>query len=58
MLFRTSWTWGNDLFDVVIAKGDSTFNLYKTAKAYMQLKKANTLTVNNKNNVTIAYEAI
>ena len=51
---QTSWTWGNDDFDVVIAKGTSTFTLYKTAKAYMQLKKLNTLTVVNKNNATIS----
>jgi hypothetical protein len=51
---QTSWTWGNDNFDVVIAKGTSTFTLYKTAKAYMQLKKLNTLTVVNKNNATIS----
>jgi hypothetical protein len=42
---ETSWTWTNDGISAVIAKGTSTFSLYKTAKAYMQLKKLNTLTV-------------
>ena len=46
---QTSWTWSNENFDVVIAKGKSTYSLYKTAKAYMQLKKQNTLTVESKN---------
>ena len=50
---QTNWTWGNDNFDVIIAKGKSTFTIYKTAKAYMQLKKQNTLTVNNKNGAKI-----
>ena len=45
---KSSWTWGNDDFDVVIAKGTSTYTLYTTAKTYMQLKKQNTLTVVNK----------
>lgn len=45
---KTFWTWSNDEFDVVIAKGTSTVTLYTTAKAYMQLKKQNTLTVVNK----------
>ncbi|MBQ4060747.1 MAG: hypothetical protein IJD46_01850 [Bacilli bacterium] len=46
---ETHWTWSNENFDVIIAKGSSTFTLYKTAKAYMQLKKQNTLTVESKN---------
>ena len=46
---KTFWTWGNDQFEVVIAKGTSTVTLYTTAKAYMQLKKLNTLTVTPKN---------
>jgi hypothetical protein len=50
---KTSWTWGNDDFDVVIAKGSSTYTLYTTAKAYMQLKKLNTLTVSSKNGASI-----
>ena len=40
---KTFWTWSNDDFDVVIAKGNSTFTLYTSAKAYMQLKKQKTL---------------
>ena len=47
------WTWGNDDFDVVIHKGTSTYTVYTTAKAYMQLKKANTLTVNSKNGLVM-----
>ena len=50
---QSSWTWSDDNFNVVIAKGTSTFTIYKTAKAYMQLKKLNTLTVENKNGATI-----
>ena len=50
---KTSWTWSNNEFDVVIAKGTSTFTLYTTAKAYMQLKKLNTLTVSAKNGESI-----
>jgi hypothetical protein len=50
---KTSWTWSKDEFDVVIAKGTSTFTLYTTAKAYMQLKKLNTLTVSSKNDASI-----
>ena len=48
-----AWTWSDDSFDVIIAKGTSTVTLYTTAKAYMQLKKQNTLTVDNKNGVMI-----
>jgi hypothetical protein len=47
------WTWSNENFDVVIAKGTSTYTLYKTAKAYMQLKTGNTLTVENKTGAKI-----
>ena len=50
---KTSWTWSGENFDVVIAKGSSTYTLYTTAKAYMQLKKQNTLTVVNKNDAKI-----
>ena len=50
---ETSWTWSNEEFDAVIAKGTSTYTIYKTAKAYMQLKKLNTLTVASKNNAKI-----
>ena len=44
-----SWTWSDENFDVIIAKGTATVTLYTTAKDYMQLKKQNTLTVNSKN---------
>jgi hypothetical protein len=50
---KTSWTWSNDNFDVIIAKGTSTVTLYTTAKAYMQLKKLNTFTIDNKNGLKI-----
>lgn len=50
---KTSWTWSDDEFDVVIAKGTSTVTLYTTAKDYMQLKKLNTLTVSSKNGATM-----
>ena len=48
-----SWTWSDDNFDVIIAKGTSTVTLYTTTKDYMQLKKKNTLTVDNKNGLNI-----
>ena len=44
-----SWTWSNDDFDAIISKGTSTYTLYTTAKAYMQLKKLNDFKVVNKN---------
>jgi hypothetical protein len=47
------WTWSDDEFDVVIHKGTSTFTLYTSSKAYMQLKQNNTLTVVSKNGVKI-----
>ena len=50
---KTFWTWAGTDFDVVIAKGTSTFTLYTTAKAYMQLKKQNTISVLNKTNAII-----
>jgi hypothetical protein len=50
---ETFWTWSNDDFDAVIAKGESTFTIYKSAKDYMQLKKQNTFTLVNKNGVVI-----
>jgi hypothetical protein len=50
---QTSWTWSDDNFNAIIAKGSSTFTLYKTAKAYMQLKKQNTFTIENKNGKAI-----
>jgi hypothetical protein len=50
---KTSWTWSDDKFDVIIAKGSSTFTLYTTSKTYMQFKKQNTLTVANKNGAAI-----
>ncbi len=48
-----SWTWRDDNFDAIIAKGASTVTVYTTAKAYMQLKKQNTFTLTNKNGVSI-----
>ncbi len=48
-----AWTWSDDNFDAVIAKGTSTVTLYTTAKAYMQLKKQNTFTLTNKNDKSI-----
>ena len=48
-----SWTWSDDNFDAVIAKGTSTVTLYTSAKAYMQLKKQNTFTLTNKNDASI-----
>ena len=50
---KTSWTWSDDAFNVIIAKGTSTFTLYTTSKDYMQLKKLNTLTVSAKGNAKI-----
>ena len=50
---KTSWTWSSENFDVIIAKGTSTFTLYTSEKDYMQLKKLNTLTVDNKNGAKI-----
>ena len=50
---QTHWTWSDENFDVIIAKGNSTFTIYKTAKAYMQLKKQNTFTVDNKNGLSV-----
>lgn len=47
------WTWSDDEFDVVIHKGTSTYTLYTSSKAYMQLKQNNTLTVVSKNGVKI-----
>ena len=47
------WTWSDDNFDVVIHKGTSTYTVYTTAKAYMQLKKNNTLTVSSKNDLVM-----
>jgi hypothetical protein len=48
-----SWTWSDDSFNAIIAKGTSTVTVYTTAKAYMQLKKQNTFTLENKNGVDI-----
>ena len=50
---KTSWTWSDDAFNVIIAKGTSTFTLYTTSKDYMQLKKLNTLTVSAKSSAKI-----
>ena len=49
----TAWTWSDDNFNAIIAKGTSTVTLYTTAKAYMQLKKQNTFTLENKNGAAI-----
>ena len=51
---KTSWTWGNEEFNVVVAKGTSSSSLYTSAKAYMQFKKLNTLTVSSKNGALIS----
>ena len=48
-----SWTWSDDNFDAIIAKGTSTVTVYTTAKAYMQLKKQNTFTLTNKISASI-----
>jgi hypothetical protein len=50
---QTKWTWSNDSFDVIISKGSSSYTLYKTAKAYMQLKVNNAFTIVEKSEVTI-----
>ena len=50
---KTSWTWSSENFDVIIAKATSTYTLYTNEKDYMQLKKLNTLTVDNKNGAKI-----
>ena len=50
---KTNWVWAGENFDATIAKGQSTYTLYTTAKAYMQLKKANTFTVTNKSGKVI-----
>ena len=47
------WTWSAEGFDAIIHKGTSTVTVYTTAKDYMQLKKQNTLTIVNKEDVTI-----
>ena len=52
------WTWSAEGFDAVIAKGTSTVTLYTTAKDYMQLKKLNTLTIVNSEDVTVKYVVI
>ena len=53
-----SWTWSNSGFDAVVSKGTSTYTLYTTAKDYMQFKKQNTLTIVNKDDVTVKYIVI
>jgi hypothetical protein len=55
---QTFWTWSGENFDAVIAKGTSTFTIYKTAKDYMQLKKQNTFTLTNKTDAAIDYVVI
>ena len=44
---KTKWQWSDDTFTVEISKGASTYTLYTSAKAYMQLKKQNNFTVYN-----------
>ena len=53
---QTKWTWSNDSFDVIISKGSSSYTLYKTAKAYMQLKKQNTFTLINTSGAMIDHQ--
>ena len=55
---KTSWTWTDGEFNVVVAKGTSTYTLYTNAKAYMQLKKLNTLTVSSEAGHKIAFVTI
>ena len=50
----TKWTWDNGEITAVISKGSSTYTLYKTAKAYMQLKKNNYLDVSVNGGATIS----
>ena len=52
------WTWTAENFDAIIHKGTSTVTVYTTAKDYMQLKKQNTLTIVNKDDVTVKYIVI
>ena len=52
------WTWTAENFDAIIHKGTSTVTVYTTAKDYMQLKKQNTLTIVNKEDVTVKYVVI
>ena len=52
------WTWTAENFDAIIHKGTSTVTVYTTAKDYMQLKKQNTLTIVNKEDVTVKYIVI
>ena len=52
------WTWSAEGFDAIIHKGTSTVTVYTTAKDYMQLKKQNTLTIVNKEDVTVKYVVI
>jgi hypothetical protein len=55
---QTFWTWDHGNFAVEISKGSSTFTIYKTSKAYMQLKKQNNFKLYNKNGATISYVSI
>ena len=55
---KTCWTWSGENFDAKISKGTSTYTLYTSAKAYMQLKKQNTFTLVNKNGATIDHVVI
>ena len=52
------WTWTAENFDAIIHKGTSTVTVYTTAKDYMQLKTKNTLTIVNKEDVTVKYVVI
>ena len=49
----SNWVWTDGIFNVEIAKGTSSYTLYKTAKTYMQLKANNTFTVYNTTGATI-----
>ena len=50
---KTKWQWSDENFTVEISKGASTYTLYTTAKAYMQLKKQNDFTIYNTNGAKI-----
>ncbi len=49
-----TYTWGNDNFDVTVAKAGGG-NLYKTSNDHMRFYKNNELTLTNKNNIMVSY---
>ena len=48
----TTYTWSGDTIDVIVTKGTSS-QLYSTAKDHMRIYKGNTLTFDNKTEITI-----